>query len=82
MKNMWAMFNQFQLFLVLPFLRAELPFEFIQTIRALETSILNINLLDIKNVSIFEKLIGHLDYENPYQEFRENGYDSGSAFVN
>ncbi|CAI2360827.1 unnamed protein product [Moneuplotes crassus] len=82
MKNMWTMFNQFQLFLVLPFLRAELPFEFVQTIRALETSILNINLLDIKTVPIFEGLIGHLDYENPYQEFRENDYDSGSAFVN
>jgi len=82
MKNIWILFNQFQLFIILPFLRTELPLKFIQTLQLLESSILNVNLFDIKTIPVFDTIIEYLDYENPYQEFRENEYESGSAFIN
>ncbi|CAI2363020.1 unnamed protein product [Moneuplotes crassus] len=79
--SMWAMFNQFQLFMMIPFLRAILPFEFIQTLKALEITILNINLVNIRTLPIFKEIIDHIDYKNPYQEFRDNEYESGSSLV-
>ncbi|CAI2362435.1 unnamed protein product [Moneuplotes crassus] len=82
LKNMWVLFNQFQLYLILPFLKAELSLKFAQTLDALDESIFNINLLEIKSLSIFEPLIEYVDYENPYQEFKDNEYESGSALIN
>ncbi|CAI2387283.1 unnamed protein product [Moneuplotes crassus] len=81
-QNMWAMLNQYQLFMVIPFLRSDLPLDFRKTIKALQTSILNINILNTKNLPGFQSIIDQLDYENPYTEFRDNEYESGSAFVN
>ncbi|CAI2386383.1 unnamed protein product [Moneuplotes crassus] len=80
-QNIWTLFNQFQLFMMIPFLRALLPFEFVQTLKALETSILNINLLDTRTLPIFKQLIQKIDYSHPYKEFRENEYESGSTLV-
>ncbi|CAI2386925.1 unnamed protein product [Moneuplotes crassus] len=81
-QNMWAMLNQYQLFMVIPFLRSDLPLDFRKTIKALQTSILNINILNTKSLPGFQSIIEQLDYENPYTEFRDNEYESGSAFVN
>ncbi|CAI2379352.1 unnamed protein product [Moneuplotes crassus] len=79
--SMWALFNQFQLFMMIPFLRALLPFEFLQTLKALETSILNINLLNTRSLPVFKQIAEEIDYTNPYKEFRDNGYGSGSSLV-
>ena len=81
-QNMWAMLNQYQLFMMIPFLRSELPLEFRRTIKALQTSILNINIFNTKSIPGFQKITEQVDYENPYKEFRDNEYESGSALVN
>ncbi|CAI2386163.1 unnamed protein product [Moneuplotes crassus] len=81
-QNMWAMLNQYQLFMMIPFLRADLPLEFRRIIKAIQTSILNINILNTRSLPGFQSIIEQLDYENPYAEFRNNEYESGSAFVN
>ncbi|CAI2384688.1 unnamed protein product [Moneuplotes crassus] len=81
-QNVWALLNQYQLFLIIPFLIVKLPSEFKRTLRALQFSLINMDFMNSKSLQGINTAIDQVDYENPYDEFTENEFESGSAFVN
>ncbi|CAI2358971.1 unnamed protein product [Moneuplotes crassus] len=81
-QNIWALLNQYQLFLMIPFLIVKLPSEFRRILQALQFSFVDMNFLNSKSLQGVKKIIDQIDYENPYNEFCESEYESGSAFVN
>ncbi|CAI2384755.1 unnamed protein product [Moneuplotes crassus] len=81
-QNVWALLNQYQLFLMIPFLIVKLPTEFKRTLQALQFSLINMDFINSKNLHGINTAINQIDYVNPYDEFTENEFESGSAFVN
>ncbi|CAI2383810.1 unnamed protein product [Moneuplotes crassus] len=81
-QNIWALLNQYQLFIMIPFLIVKLPDDFRKTLEALQFSFLNMDFLNSRTYPGISTVIDQIDYKNPCGEFRDSEYESGSAFVN
>lgn len=78
----WALVNQYQLFLLLPFLKIYMPADLEYYLTEFELFSFDFNFLSGYDIPFLTGLIKDLDY---YQEdiiFRNNGFSSGSFAVN
>ena len=80
--SFWALINQYQLYLMLPFLDTYLPYDFVYFIREVEFVLFDFDFRSISAFSQVYKTTDGLDYEQPDPVFIENGIDSGSFFIN
>lgn len=80
--SIWGLVNQYQLFLILPFLDLYLPGNFIDFLMELQISIFNFEVLDFIPLPYVGEFIRKLEYEHPYHEYQNNGIGSGSFITN
>lgn len=79
--SMWGLINQYQLFLVLPFLRLYLPQDFVDFVNELQITLFDLKFMKFLRVFYISDLIKEMDYKHPYEEYRQNGVESGSFIV-
>ena len=80
-QSIWGLINQYQLFLILPFLDCYIPGNFIDFIRELQVTLFEMSMLHVIPLPFLEQFICLLDYPHPYDEFSRNEVDSGSFIV-
>ena len=81
-QGIWALFNQYQLVLVLPFLRANLSKEFLVFVKYLKFVSFSFSFVDnisFLNTPLVKNTFG---YEQKDQVYNDNGLSSGSFIVN
>lgn len=81
-QSIWALFNQYQMYLVLPYLNGYLPPSFVKFLDAFSFSFFNFKFLEFLQPSFVDDLISEVDYVHPYEEYRENNFESGSFLIN
>ena len=80
--SLWVLLNQYQLYLMLPFLNTYLPYDFVYFVREFQFVLLDFKLEDIVIFSWAYKKSNGLDFEQPDVVFKDNGIESGSFFIN
>jgi len=80
-QSAWGLVNQYQLFLILPFLDCYIPANFIDFIDGLQVALFEMSMLGSLPLPELEGFIKDLDYPHPYKEFTKNGVESGSFIV-
>lgn len=81
-QSIWALFNQYQMYLVLPFLNGYLPPTFVDFLNAFSFSFFNFKFLKFLQPSFVDEIISDIDYVHPYEEYRDNNFESGSFLIN
>ena len=79
-KSMWTLFNQYQLTMLLPFLRSYLSDDFFYFLTQL--NIVNFNFSFFQNISWIKSMNNLFDYPQKDQVYTDNNYTSGSFFIN
>ncbi|CAI2371052.1 unnamed protein product [Moneuplotes crassus] len=78
----WAVMNQYQLYLLFPLLQSYLPAEFVFYLTEFELFNFDFNFLEKVKVPGLEYLASELNYKASNGIFEKNGISSGSFFVN
>jgi len=81
-QSAWALLNQFQLVLMLPFLKSFLTAEFIFFIRDFEFALFNFSFLDFFDLPVVNQDEDTLHYIQPDSIYEENNIESGSFLIN
>jgi hypothetical protein len=79
--SMWGLINQYQLFLMLPFLNCYLAENFINFIQDLQITLIDLTEIGTYSLPLIDKWVNSLHYEHPYYEYRRNIIKSGSFSV-
>jgi hypothetical protein len=79
--SMWGLINQYQLFLMLPFLNCYLPKKFIDFIQDLQVTLIDASQIDSYSIFRVDEWVESLHYEHPYSEYQKNYVHSGSFAV-
>lgn len=81
-QSFWMMFNQYQLFSLLPFLNSYYSAEFKDVLNSLDFLRFKWRTRAIEAVQTGLDSALALKYRHPYQNFRENDIESGSFIIN
>ncbi|CAI2374450.1 unnamed protein product [Moneuplotes crassus] len=81
-QNFWMMFNQYQLFSLLPFLNAFYSVEFKDILNALDFLRFKWRTTAVESVQEVLDKIFNCKYSHPDENFRENRVTSGSFMIN
>ena len=81
-QGIWSLFNQYQLILMLPFLRTDLPKDFFVFIRNLVFVTFDFSFLNTAFLTKFLNLMNVFDYEQSDKVYYDNGMESGSFIIN
>ena len=81
-QSAWALLNQYQLILILPYLKSYLTKEFKFFIRDFKFALFDFDFLNIIPIPYLTKDTNTLHYPQPDEIFAENDLESGSFIVN
>ncbi|CAI2361012.1 unnamed protein product [Moneuplotes crassus] len=79
--SIWAVMNQYQLYLLFPLLQTYLPGDFVFYLTEFELFNFDFKFLEKAKIPGIESLVDDLDYKVPSSIFSQNGFNSGSFFV-
>ncbi|CAI2379329.1 unnamed protein product [Moneuplotes crassus] len=80
--SIWAVMNQYQLYLLFPLIQTYLPGDFVFYLTEFELFNFDFEFLDKAKAPGIESLVDDLDYNASSAIFSQNGFSSGSFVVN
>ena len=81
-QSIWALVNQFQLYLLIPFFKSYLTISFISVLSNFSIAFYNFKFLSGIKLYFFDDKINEIDYLEPDDRFKDSGLSSGSFIVN
>ena len=81
-QGVWALFNQYQLILMLPFLLSSVPQDFLVFTGSLEFVNFNFSFLSKPSLNLLSSIKKTFDYTQTDQVYYDNNLESGSFVVN
>ena len=81
-QSIWALVNQFQLYLLIPFFKSYLTINFISVLSNFSIAFYNFKFLSGIKLYFFDDKINEIDYLEPDDRFKDSGLSSGSFIVN
>ncbi|CAI2374664.1 unnamed protein product [Moneuplotes crassus] len=81
-QGFWALINQYQLYLLFPFLKIYMPSDLEYYLTEFEIFSFNFGFIDVVEVPYINDLIEKLDYSQNSEIYSNNGYSSGAFAVN
>jgi hypothetical protein len=82
LNSMWALANQLQMIVLFPFLKIELTEEFLYFIKNFHFTTFNLDFLSNLDIPFISDEIYALDFTQEDEVFKNNGFSSGSYFIN
>ena len=81
-QGVWALINQYQLFLLLPFLQTYMPSDLEYYLTEFSLFSLDFDFLKFFKIPFLEDLAFDLDYGQKDETYKNNGFESGAFIVN
>lgn len=80
--SMWALANQLQMIVLFPFLKVELTKEFLDFIQNFHFTTFSLDFLSNLDIPYISDEVYTLDFTQKDKVFKDNGFSSGSYFIN
>jgi hypothetical protein len=81
-QGFWALINQYQLYLLLPYMQTYMPSDLEYYIIDFELFSIDFSFLELFEIPIIEEMAFGLDYDQPDINFGNNVFESGSFLIN
>ena len=81
-QGLWALINQYQLYLLLIYMQTYMPSDLQYYLIEFELFSIDFSFLDLFDIPVIEKKTFELHYDQEDTAFGENGFESGSFLIN